>query len=344
MNGGGPGGEYVITGHKWFCSAPMCDAFLVLAQAPRGLSCFLLPRWLPDGTRNAFHIQRLKDKLGNRSNASSEVEFRGAWARLVGEEGRGVATIIEMVMLTRLDCMLGSAAEMRMALAQASHHAHHRRAFGKPLVAHALMRNVLADLAVESEAATTAAITTNRLRLFFNTEREPAVGRTLLLWMLRHVRRITVSTDNGGTLTLGPEAVRPVGFAEPPPLRFRSVPTLFSAAGRELSFDGERKVRLHCRPNALRRAVNNLIDNALKYGHRADVQLDADAQRVRIGVLDRGPGIPPEELDKVLLPFYRIESSRQRREIYLEYQSPSPIKVPEPLTSSVRAMYWEPST
>ncbi|WP_128002820.1 ATP-binding protein [Piscinibacter defluvii] len=105
---------------------------------------------------------------------------------------------------------------------------------------------------------------------------------------------------------------RPVGFAEPPPLRFRSVPTLFSAAGRELSFDGERKVRLHCRPNALRRAVNNLIDNALKYGHRADVQLDADAQRVRIGVLDRGPGIPPEELDRVLLPFYRIESSRQR--------------------------------
>ena len=110
LGGGGPGGEYELTGHKWFCSAPMCDAFLVLAQTERGLSCFLLPRWLPDGTRNRFHIQRLKDKLGNRSNASSEVEFDGAWARMVGEEGRGVPTIIEMVNHTRLDCVIGSAA------------------------------------------------------------------------------------------------------------------------------------------------------------------------------------------------------------------------------------------
>ena len=147
------GDAYALVGHKWFFSAPMCDAFLVLAQAPAGLSCFLMPRRLDDGDRNASRLMRLKDKLGDGSNASSEVEFTGAHAWRVGEEGRGVATIIEMVMLTRLDCMLGSAAEMRMALAQALHHAHHRRAFGKPLVAHALMRNVLADLALEAEAA-----------------------------------------------------------------------------------------------------------------------------------------------------------------------------------------------
>ena len=147
------GDAYALVGHKWFFSAPMCDGFLVLAQAPAGLSCFLMPRRLDDGDRNAFRLMRLKDKLGDGSNASSEVEFTGAHAWRVGEEGRGVATIIEMVMLTRLDCMLGSAAEMRMALAQALHHAHHRRAFGKPLVAHALMRNVLADLALEAEAA-----------------------------------------------------------------------------------------------------------------------------------------------------------------------------------------------
>jgi putative acyl-CoA dehydrogenase len=146
-------GEYSLVGHKWFFSAPMCDGFLVLAQAPGGLSCFLLPRRLSDGTRNAFRLMRLKDKLGDWSNASSEVEFCGAWARRIGEEGRGVATIIGMVMLTRLDCMLGSAAEMRMALAQALHHARYRRTFGKPLGDHALMQNVLADLAIESEAA-----------------------------------------------------------------------------------------------------------------------------------------------------------------------------------------------
>jgi putative acyl-CoA dehydrogenase len=146
--------EYLITGHKWFVSAPMCDAFLILAQAPQGLSCFLLPRWTPDGKRNAFHIQRLKDKMGNRSNASSEVEFEQAWAHVVGEEGRGVQTIIEMVNHTRLDCAIAGAGLMRQALAQAVHHARHREAFGKLLIDQPLMRNVLADLAIESEAAT----------------------------------------------------------------------------------------------------------------------------------------------------------------------------------------------
>ncbi|WP_128431180.1 acyl-CoA dehydrogenase family protein [Streptomyces cyaneus] len=154
-----PDGEsYELTGHKWFCSAPMSDGFLVLAQAPGGLSCFLVPRVLEDGTRNVFLIQRLKDKLGNRSNASSEVEFDGTWARRVGDQGHGVRTIIEMVAATRLDCVLGSAGLMRQAVAQAIHHCDHREAFGGKLVDKPLMRNVLADLAVESEAAATLAL------------------------------------------------------------------------------------------------------------------------------------------------------------------------------------------
>ncbi|HEY4607096.1 MAG TPA: acyl-CoA dehydrogenase family protein [Acidimicrobiia bacterium] len=153
IEGGGPGGEYLLTGHKWFMSAPMCDAFLVLANAVGGLSCFLLPRFTPDGEVNRIHIQRLKDKLGNRSNASSEVELDGAWGRMVGEEGRGVATIIEMVSGTRLDCVTGSAALMRQAVTQAIHHTTHRTAFGSALIDKALMRNVLADLEVETEMA-----------------------------------------------------------------------------------------------------------------------------------------------------------------------------------------------
>jgi putative acyl-CoA dehydrogenase len=164
------GREYELTGHKWFCSAPMCDAFLVLAQAERGLTCFLLPRWRPDGSRNAFQVQRLKDKLGNRSNASSEVEFDGAWAVRVGEEGRGVPTIIEMVNHTRLDCVIGSAAAMRQGVSQALHHAAHRVAFGRRLVEQPLMQNVLADLALESEAATAAMM---RLARAYDGDRGP---------------------------------------------------------------------------------------------------------------------------------------------------------------------------
>jgi putative acyl-CoA dehydrogenase len=177
-------GAYALTGHKWFCSAPMSDAFLVLAQVPRGtsraggqggaegqggLTCFLLPRVLPDGTRNVFAVQRLKDKLGNRSNASAEVEFDGTWARRVGEEGRGVATIIGMVAATRLDCAVGSAALMRQAVAQAVHHATYREAFGGPLIGKPLMRNVLADLALESEAAT---VTAMRLAAAYDADSE----------------------------------------------------------------------------------------------------------------------------------------------------------------------------
>src|SRR5207248_2785008 len=165
----GAGGEHLLTGHKWFCSAPMCDAFLVLAQAPGGLSCFLLPRVLPDGTRNNFHIERLKDKLGNRSNASSEIALEKAWAVMVGEEGRGVRTIIEMVNHTRLDCVIGSASLMRQAVAQATHHTAHRRAFGKLLSEQPLMVSVLADLAIESEATT---ILMMRLAGAFDRSRE----------------------------------------------------------------------------------------------------------------------------------------------------------------------------
>ncbi|QNP69483.1 acyl-CoA dehydrogenase family protein [Streptomyces roseirectus] len=147
-------GAYALTGHKWFLSAPMSDGFLVLAQADEGLTCFLVPRVLDDGSRNRFLLQRLKDKLGNRSNASAEVEFDGTWARRVGDEGDGLRTIIGMVAATRLDCVLGSAGLMRQAVAQAIHHCAHREAFGGRLLDKPLMRNVLADLALESEAAT----------------------------------------------------------------------------------------------------------------------------------------------------------------------------------------------
>ncbi len=158
VNGGGPGAEYELSGHKWFMSAPMCDAFLVLAQAEGGISCFLFPRWTPDGERNRFRLQRLKDKLGNRSNASSEIEFDAASAWLVGEEGAGVRTIIEMVNHTRLDCVIGGATGMRAGVVQAIHHADHRSVFGRELAEQPLMQNVLADLAIESEAATISAL------------------------------------------------------------------------------------------------------------------------------------------------------------------------------------------
>lgn len=149
----GNGEIYELTGHKWFCSAPMCDAFLTLAQTEKGLSCFLLPRWRPDGTKNNFRIQRLKDKLGNRSNASSEVEFEQTFAWLIGEEGRGVPTIIEMVGMTRYDCMIGSSGLMRRGLTEAIHHTTHRSVMGKKLIDQPLMQNVLVDLALEVEGA-----------------------------------------------------------------------------------------------------------------------------------------------------------------------------------------------
>ncbi len=173
------GDEYLIRGHKWFFSAPMCDAHLVLARSHSGLSCFFVPRWRPDGSKNPIHVQRLKHKLGNRSNASSEVEFHDAFALLLGEEGRGVPTIIEMGTYTRLDCTLGTAGLMRQGLSQALHHASYRQVFGRTLLDQPLMQNVLADLALESEAATILAMRLARAFEQHNDEAETIVRRGL---------------------------------------------------------------------------------------------------------------------------------------------------------------------
>src|SRR5688572_13234873 len=175
----GWGQRFRVTGHKWFFSAPMCDGFLILAQAPAGLTCFFLPRVLPDGSRNAVRIQRLKDKLGNKANASSEVEFHGATAWLVGDEGRGVPQILEMGTMTRLDCALGTSGLMRQALAIALNHTSQRQAFGKTLIDQPLMRNVLADLALESEAATALAIRLARAFDHRDDPHESAMARLL---------------------------------------------------------------------------------------------------------------------------------------------------------------------
>jgi putative acyl-CoA dehydrogenase len=190
------GGEYLITGQKWFFSAPTCDAHLVLAQTERGLSCFFLPRVLPDGTRNRVFIQRLKDKLGNRSNASCEVEFAQAFAWRLGEEGRGIAVIIEMVHHTRLDCAIASAGLMRGAAAQASHHALHRRAFGKRLAEQPLMQNVLADLSLETEAALALAL--RLARMFEHGGDDATLARlatpALKFWLCKRAPTIVAET------------------------------------------------------------------------------------------------------------------------------------------------------
>jgi putative acyl-CoA dehydrogenase len=232
------GGEYELTGDKWFCSAPMCDAFLMLAQAEGGLSCFLVPRVLPDGARNGFHIQRLKDKLGDRSNASSEIELEAAWARLVGEEGRGVPTIIEMVNHTRLDCVLGTTAAMRTAVEQATHHAAHRSAFGKLLVDQPLMRNVLADLCIESEAATATAL---RLARAYDRE-ESAFARVATA-----VAKYWVCKRGPGHAAEGLECVGGNGYVEESvlPRLYRQQPLLsiWEGSGNVICLDVLRALR-----------------------------------------------------------------------------------------------------
>lgn len=177
----GPGAEYALTGHKFFCSAPMCDAFMVLASTGQGgISCFLVPRWRPDGTRNALLLQRLKDKLGNRSNASTEMEFQDTYGVMVGEEGRGIRTIIEMVSLNRVYCAMSSAGQMRQALVQAVHHTTHRSAFQKRLIQQPLMQNVLADLAVEAEGALALGLrTAHAVDASPRAEHESALARIL---------------------------------------------------------------------------------------------------------------------------------------------------------------------
>jgi putative acyl-CoA dehydrogenase len=188
-------GTYRLHGHKWFMSAPMCDAFLVLAQSQKGLSCFFMSRWTPHGERNAMQINRLKDKLGNKSNASSEVEFHGAFAQLVGEEGRGIPTIIEMGNYTRLDCCIGSSGLMRQAVVQALHHARHRTAFQKKLIDQPLMENVLADIALECEAATT--LTFRLARAYDETDEASLAIRRVVtpaakFWICKRAPHVTL--------------------------------------------------------------------------------------------------------------------------------------------------------
>ena len=203
---------YALTGHKWFCSAPMSDAFLVLAQAPGGLTCFLVPRWLPDDTPNSFYIQRLKDKLGNRSNASSEIELDNTLGLRVGEEGRGVRTIIEMSNHTRLDCVIGSAALARISLTVALHHARHRMAFGRRLVHQPLMENALADLALESEAATAYTL---RLAATYDASDE---SNLLLRRLLTPVGKYWVCKRAPAVVAEAMESVGGVGYVEELPL------------------------------------------------------------------------------------------------------------------------------
>lgn len=229
---------YAINGHKWFCSAPMCDAFLTLAYAEDGLTCFLLPRWLPDGTRNpGFRVMRLKDKLGDRSNASSEVEYHGALARRVGPEGRGVATIIQMVQHTRLDCVLGSAAQMRSGVAQAIWHTIHRSAFQKRLVDQPAMASLLADLAIESEAATMLG-----MRLAQSFDADDALSR-----LLTPIAKYWVCKRAPGVAYEAMEALGGGGYVEngPMPRLFRQSPlnAIWEGSGNVIALDVLRALR-----------------------------------------------------------------------------------------------------
>jgi putative acyl-CoA dehydrogenase len=234
----GSEGTFVLTGHKWFCSAPMSDAFLTLAYTERGLTCFLVPRWTPDGERNAgFRIMRLKDKLGDRSNASSEIEYHRAFAWRVGEEGRGVATIIRMVQHTRLDCVVGSASTMRAALAQAVWHAAHRTAFQKKLVDHPAMASVLADLAVESEAATALA-----LRLAEAFDRNEPLARALT-----PIAKYWVCKRAPGFVYEAMECLGGAGYVEtgPMPRLFRQSPlnAIWEGSGNVIALDVLRTIK-----------------------------------------------------------------------------------------------------
>jgi putative acyl-CoA dehydrogenase len=230
------GRDYRIVGHKWFFSAPMCDAFLILAQAPGGLSCFLLPRFTPGGEVNAIRIQRLKDKLGDRSNASSEVEFFGAHAQLVGDEGRGIVTILEMGTYCRLDCALGTAGLIRGAVTQAMHHARHRMAFGKRLAEQPLMRNVLADLALESEAATALAM---RLARAFDAQGDEE--QSLLRRLLTPAAKYWICKRGPAVAAEAMEVLGGNGFVEEAPLArvYRQMPlnSIWEGAGNVICLD-----------------------------------------------------------------------------------------------------------
>ena len=275
----GSDGAYRLTGHKWFCSAPMSDAFLALAQAPGGLTCFLLPRVLPDGARNRIFIQRLKDKLGNRSNASSEIELRDAWAMRVGEEGRGVRTIIEMVNSTRLDCIAGSAALMRQAVAQATHHAAHRAAFGKTLIDQPLMTSVLADLALESEAATTLLLRLAAAR--DRAESDPREAALLRLGVA--IGKFWVCKRAEAVAAEAMECLGGAGYVEESilPRLYREAPVnaIWEGSGNVIALD---VLRTLTREPAAADAL--LAEIALASG--ADARLDAAAERLRRELAD----------------------------------------------------------
>ncbi len=269
----GPGCEYRITGHKWFMSAPMCDAFLVLAQAPGGLSCFFMPRFTPDGTLNAIHIQRLKDKLGNKSNASSEVELHGAFGLLLGEEGRGVPTILEMGTYTRLDCAIGTAGMIRQALVLALHHATHRRAFGRPLIEQPLMRNVLADLALESEAATALA-----LRLARAFDRQGDESEAALRRLLTPAVKYWICKRGPVVAAEAMEVLGGNGYVEDSamPRIYREMPvnSIWEGSGNVMCLDVLRAVRKT--PRALA-----MLEEEIDAATGADARLDRAAARLR---------------------------------------------------------------
>ncbi len=260
-------GAYELIGHKWFCSAPMCDAFLTLAQTEAGVTCFLVPRWRPDGTRNAFHIMRLKDKLGDRSNASSEIEYAHAWARRVGEEGRGVKTIIDMVQHTRLDCVVGSAGGMRAALAQALWHTEHRNAFQKKLIDQPAMTAVLADLALETEGATALAF---RLAGAFDAAQTDE-SEAAFMRLATPIAKYWICKRQPGVVYEALECHGGAGFVEEGPMAryYRTAPlnAIWEGSGNVIALDILRA--LHREPDCLD-AVRSEITGA----KRANVHFD----------------------------------------------------------------------
>lgn len=284
LGGGGPGRPYELLGHKWFCSAPMSDAFLVLARAPGGLSCFLLPRWRPDGTVNAIQIQRLKDKLGNRSNASSEVEFFDAYAILIGDEGRGVATIIDMVAQTRLDCMIGSTSLMRHALAQAMHHCAHRGAFGDLLIDQPLMRNVLADLALEVEgaAALTFRVAAAQDRAV-DDPREAGLAR-----IATALGKYWICKRAAGHITEAQECLGGAGYVEE-----HALPRLYREAPVNAIWEGSGNIQCLDVIRAMRKepeAVAVLQDQLERHrGHNTHLDAAVDRVHQRLEATDRLP-------------------------------------------------------
>jgi putative acyl-CoA dehydrogenase len=283
LNGGGVGGggfEYELTGHKWFCSAPMCDLFLVLAQTDDGLSCFALPRVLEDGARNdGFRIQRLKDKLGNRSNASSEIELHGAWSRMVGAPGRGVPTIIEMVNHTRLDCVIGAAGGMRAAVAQAAWHAAHRNAFGARLADQPAMANVLADLAIEAEAAALVAMRLARAYDEAASDRRAELFRRLATAVAKyHVcKRVPAHAAEALECLGGNGYVEASGM----PRLYREAPlgSIWEGSGNVMALDVLRALR--SAPAALEVFLDEVGEAA-----GADARLDAHVARLRAALGD----------------------------------------------------------